>query len=224
VITRIKSDAQIQSDALDELRGDTRVQAPSIGVEVNNGIVTLTGAVASYARKIAAREAAHRVAGVLDVVDDVRVHIPNSSQRTDTDIARAVRHALVWDVFVPEERIETTVSDGWVTLDGDVDSFTERESAEHAVEKLTGVRGVINQLTVLTPVIDMDVLRQSIESALRRRADREADRIGISVADGSVVLTGHVQSWAERLAIEGTVAGTRGVRHVDNQLHVGLVG
>src|SRR5215831_3344437 len=91
MVTTIRSDVQIQSDVLDELRYDTRVQAPSVGVEVNNGIVTLTGSAASYARKVAAKEAAHRVAGVLDVVDDVRVHIPNASQRTDTDIAQAVR-------------------------------------------------------------------------------------------------------------------------------------
>ena len=115
-----KTDSQIQQDVLRELKWDTRVEETDVGVEVDRAVVTLTGTVSSYAKRMAAQEAAHRVAGVLDVVNDIQVHLPGSLARTDTEIAQAVRHALEWDVVVPDTQIRSTVSDGWVTLEGDV--------------------------------------------------------------------------------------------------------
>jgi osmotically-inducible protein OsmY len=130
----------------------------------------------------------------------------------------------MWDVYVPEERIQTTVSDGWVTLDGEVESWSQRNTAHNAIQNLMGVRGVMNRLTVNAPSVNAEDLRTAIENALERRAEREADRIKIVVDDGRVTLTGRAQSWAERQAIQGTIAGTRGVRHVENHLQVGMVG
>ena len=121
----VKSDAQIHQDVLRELRWDSRVDETEVGVEVDQGVVTLTGTVASYAEKLAAQEAAHRVTGVLDVANDIRVKMPGSEGRTDTEIAQAVRHALAWNVLVPETRITSTVTDGWVTLDGSVERLRE---------------------------------------------------------------------------------------------------
>jgi osmotically-inducible protein OsmY len=117
-----KTDAEIQQDVIRELKWDPRVEETEVGVEVDNGIVTLTGTVSSWAKRLAAKEAAHRVFGVLDVANDVTVKVPGSLTRTDTDLAQAVRHALKWDVMVPDERITSTVSNGWVTLEGTVDS------------------------------------------------------------------------------------------------------
>lgn len=120
--TIVKSDAKIHEDVIRELKWDTRVDETDVGVEVDKGVVTLTGTVSSYAKSRAAREAAHRVAGVLDVANDILVHVPGGFSRTDTEIAQAVRNALQWDAHVPHERIETTVSVGWVTLEGTVAS------------------------------------------------------------------------------------------------------
>ena len=127
-----KSDEQIHQEVLRELRWDSRVDKTEVGVEVDQGVVTLTGTVASYAKKLAAQDAAHRVTGVLDVANDVRVKVPGSLGRTDTEIAQAVRHALAWNVLVPETRITSTVTDGWVTLEGSVDRLRERDDAERA--------------------------------------------------------------------------------------------
>src|SRR5579875_979708 len=91
----MKTDGQIQKDVLDELAWDTRVKATDVGVEVDKGVVTLTGKVPSYGKKVAAREAAHRVTGVLDVVDDVEVHIPSTYERSDTEIAQVMRNAFI---------------------------------------------------------------------------------------------------------------------------------
>jgi osmotically-inducible protein OsmY len=97
-----------------------------VGVEVDEGVVTLTGTVTSWAKRMAAEEAARRVLGVLDLANDIKIKMPGGLTRTDTEIAQAVRHALHGDVFVPDEKITSTVADGWITLDGTVESWTER--------------------------------------------------------------------------------------------------
>jgi osmotically-inducible protein OsmY len=216
----VKSDRQVQQEVLRELRWDSRVDETEVGVEVDEGIVTLTGTVDSYAKKLAAREAAHRVVGVLDVADDVRVKSPGSRDRTDTEIARAVRTTLEWDAFVPDQKIRSTVTDGFVTLEGEVATLREKEDAEAAVHNLAGVKGVRNRLFVAAVKADPVKLRESIEEALERRAEREAERIRVRVEDGTVVLEGRVRTWPEKQAILGAVSHAPGVRDVKDKLTV----
>jgi len=216
----IKSDSQIKMDVLNELKWDSRIDETEIGVQVKNGIVTLVGTVGVYAKKIAAREASHRVHGVLDVVDELQVKVPGIGARTDTEIARAVREALEWDAFVPDEKITSTVSLGIVTLEGLVQTWTQRADAERAVRGLTGVRGVINQIAVSAKPVDPVRIKNDIEDALERQAEREARRIGVTVKDGVVTITGRIRSWAEKNAIDRVVGFAPGVRRVEDQLIV----
>jgi osmotically-inducible protein OsmY len=137
----IKSDSQIKTDVLNEMKWDSRIDETDVGVQVREGIVTLVGTVNVYAKKIAAREAAHRVHGVLDVVDELQVKVPGIGGRTDTEIARAVRDALEWDAFVPDDKITSTVSLGIVTIEGLVQTWMQRADAERVVRGLSGVRG-----------------------------------------------------------------------------------
>jgi osmotically-inducible protein OsmY len=220
ITTISKTDREIQQDVLSELRWDTRVHETEIGVEIDKGVVTLTGTVDSYAKKLAARDAAHRVLGVLDVADDIEVKLPGSLKRTDTEIAQAVRIALEWDAFVPDQKIRSTVTDGWVTLDGEVATLREKEDAQHAVRALTGVKGVYNRLIVTAIKADPIRLRRSIEEALERRADREADKIRVDIDDGTVTLAGRVRSWHDKEAVLGTVSHAAGVREVRDRLTV----
>jgi osmotically-inducible protein OsmY len=215
-----KSDLEIQQDVMRELRWDSRIGATRVGVEVDKGVVTLTGTVENFAKKHAATEAAHRVAGVLDVANDVQVHLPGSPGRTDTEIARAVRNALEWDVFVPDQHIRSSVSDGWVTLEGEVEFLRERDDAGRVVRRLGGVRGVRNQITVKPRKVDPAALRKMIGDALERRAEREADQIGVTVDDGSVTLSGKVHSWLEKDAVVGVVGHAPGVRMVSDKLRL----
>ena len=216
----VKSDSQIKGDVLNELKWDSRVDETDVGVQVKEGIVTLTGGVNVYAKKIAAREAAHRVHGVLDVVDELQVKVPGIGARTDTDIARAVRDALEWDAFVPDEKIRSTVSLGIVTLEGAVQTWSQRADAERVVRGLAGVRGVIDQITVAAKAVDTTRLKTDIEEALERQAEREARRIGITIKDGVVLLTGRVRSWVEKETIDRVVGFAPGVRRVDDRLVV----
>jgi osmotically-inducible protein OsmY len=217
-----KSNAQIQRDVLDELMWDTRVKETDVGVEVDAGVVTLTGTVNSWTARLAAQEAAHRVAGVLDVANDIQVKLPGSYQRTDTDIAQAVRHALEWDILVPHEQIRTTVSNGVVTLEGRVDYLSQYDDAARCVRNLAGVREVNNLVAVepSLPKLAPLTVRSAIEQALERHAAHAARRVQIAVTDGKVILSGEVPSWSERNAVEGAVRGTPGVLKVENQLRI----
>jgi osmotically-inducible protein OsmY len=219
--TANRNDAELQQKVIRELGWDTRVEATDIGVEVHSGVVTLTGAVSSWAKKLAAQDAAHRVAGVLDVANDIEVRIPGAAGRTDTEIAQAVRSALEWNVLVPDKRIQTTVSNGVVTLSGNVDYWTERQAAERVARELGGVKAVVNKMEILPArPIEADDVRRSIEAALERHAARHADKIVLQVKDGHVTINGVVHSWAEREAVVGAARGTPGVTDVQSHLRV----
>jgi osmotically-inducible protein OsmY len=214
-----KKDTQIHHDVLEELKWDSRIDETEVGVEVDNGVVTLTGTVTSWAKRLAAQEAAQRVIGVLDVANDIKVKVPGGLVRTDTEIAQAVRRALEWDVFVPEEKITSTVSDGWVTLEGTVELWSQRADAERAVRNLMAVRGVVNKIAVASAKPVTADVRRAIEQALERRAEREAKRIRVDVREGTVTLTGSVHTWAERQSVVAAARFTPGVRAVqDNML------
>lgn len=149
----MRTDTDIQQDVLRALNEDPRLDDATIRVTVDRGVVTLTGTVGSHALKLAAQEAAHQVHDVHDVANDVRVQAPDPQALTDTMLAHEVRRALEWHVRVPDERIRSTVSDGWVTLDGTVEFPHERADAERAVSQITGVCGVTNNIEVEVPPV-----------------------------------------------------------------------
>ena len=217
----MKTDKEIQKDVMKELDWDPQVDAVEVGVQVKDGLVTLTGTIGNYAKKLAAKRAAHRVTGVLDVVNNLSVELADLHKKSDQEVAKAVRHALEWDVLVPDTKIHSTVANGYVTLDGQLESWADKMAAEVALEHLAGVKGVINQIEVKPQMrIDSEKIRTAIESALERQAEREADRIGIKVQDGVVTLTGSVRSWTEKNAVHNVAAFTPGVRRIDDLLMV----
>ena len=213
-----KTDTQIHHDVLEELKWDSRVDATEVGVEVDRGVVTLTGTVAVWAKRVAAEEAARRVIDVLDVANNIKVKIPGGLTRTDTEIAHAVRHALEWDVFVPNDKITSSISDGWVTLEGAVERWSQLQDAERAVRNLAGVKGVVNRITVVEAEPVTKDVRTAIERALERRAEREARRIRVNMHDGIATLTGSVHSWAERKSVVAAARFTPGVLDVEDHL------
>lgn len=216
----MKTDAQIQQDVLNELKWDTRVAPNEVGIEVDNSVVTLTGTVSSYAKKLAAEQAAHHVLGVLDVANDLVVKLAGSAQKTDTEIAAAARQALLWDVLVPEDKVQMTVSNGLVRLEGTVDYASQRYDAARAIQNLAGVCAIDNLIKVKSADVSRPALKTAIHDALERRAERDAAKIQLEIDAGRVTLSGTVHSWGEREAVIGAAWGTRGVESVIDKLHI----
>ncbi|MEW1782406.1 BON domain-containing protein [Arthrobacter sp. NPDC080086] len=214
----MKSDLGIKQDVSDELVWEPAVDAASIGVEVDHGVVTLTGHVHSYTEKLAAEHAAERVAGVRGVVQKIEVRLPGT--HADEDVAQAARSALEWHASVPSDRIEVLVEHGWVTLSGEVDWPYQSEMAARAVGTLRGVGGLINRLKIKARLVPADVSEQ-IGAALRRHAEREASHIQVSVQGGTVTLSGRVDSASERRAAMGAAWSAPGVTEVIDHLQLG---
>lgn len=213
------NDKRLQSDVLDELQWEPSVDATEIGVMARGGVVTLTGAAPTYAEKVVAERVAKRVHGVLAVANDIEVRPRGTGERTDTDIAQAVINTLRWKTTVPEERIKPSVTKGWVTLEGEVDWYFQKASAEEAVRTLHGVRGVSNQIVVKPRASASDV-KARIEASFKRSAELDAEKLTVESHDGKVTLKGVVHSWAERQEAEQTAWSAPGVAQVENLIAI----
>lgn len=215
----MKTDAELKKDVLTELAWDPLVPEARVGVTVNEGVVTLTGHLDTYAEKIAAKRAIDRVSGVKAIAVELDVIPLGVHQRSDTEIATAAEHALSWNTSVPQDRVKVIVEKGWVTLSGELDWNFQRRAVERMIRPLKGVVGIIDNIRLKALPVPVN-LSNRIQDALTRQAVREAKRIEISM-DGSVVtLRGHVHSWAERSAAEGATWSAPGVSRVINQLTI----
>ncbi|MFY1617505.1 BON domain-containing protein [Micromonospora sp. WMMD736] len=213
-------DQRIQRDVLAELAWDPQVLPNEIGVTVDQGVVTLSGYVDGAARGWAATRCAQRVRGVRAVADEIEVRLPGTPGRTDGDIALAASRALEWDSFVPAERLDVSVADGWLILRGEVEFGWQRRAAEGELRRLDGVRGITNLVEVRpsTPPPD-ERTRQEVLRALTRTLGGE--RVTVEVDGDTLVLAGVVRSWWERDQVERVAWSTPGVRVVHDQLLVG---
>jgi osmotically-inducible protein OsmY len=215
----MRNDTDIQRDIVRELNWEPSLRNDDIAVGVREGVVTLAGFVDSYADKWTAERVAGRVKGVKAVANDIEVKLPSSSSRPDPDIARAALDALKWHVSLPNERIRVKVEKGWLTLEGDVDWYYQKEAAERAVRYLTGVQGVSNLITVKARPTPSDV-KEKIKEALQRGAEFDAERITVELDGNKAILRGTVRSYAEMRDAERAARNAPGITEVDSRLTV----
>jgi osmotically-inducible protein OsmY len=217
----MRTDIQIQRDVIDELRWDPRIRSVELGVAEQDGVVTLSGSVASYAEKWAAERAAERVAGVKAVASELVVKLPSTYVRTDTEIAHRILDAFRWDVQVPDKKLQVIVTDGWVQLDGQVEWQFQKDAAARAVRNIIGVRGLTNSVKVAPMPVSAYDVRTRISDALRRQGEEHAHNISVLATDSVVTLKGRVPTFAERRAAEYAAWSAPGVSEVHDELLVG---
>lgn len=213
-------DIELRKDVLEELEWDPSIDARTIGVAIEDGIIALTGHVGTYAAKANAEKIVKRVHGVQGVANDIEVKLPTSFERDDVDIARSAVNALEWNVSVPKDRIKVTVAKGWVTLDGSVDWYYQKRAAEDAVFLFAGVRGVANNINVTTKPVHVQDVKGKIEAALKRNAEIDSKKIVVQTSDGKVTLSGSVRSWVERQDAVNAAWSAPGVRNVVDQIRI----
>lgn len=215
----MKTDAQIQQDVMDELKWQPFLKASEIGVSAKDGVVTLYGTVDSYSKKIAAENAAKNIQGVRAVAEELSIRLLPNSRKSDSDLAAAVLNALKWHTAIQEDKIHIKVEDGWVTLDGKVEWDFQKTVARDAVENLTGVKGVINNI-IIAPVIEAKDIKFQINRAFHRSATVDAEKIVIETLGDKVTLKGKVRSYQEKQDAERAAWLAPGVRAVDNKLEI----
>lgn len=215
----LRSDTDIQKDIIAELKWEPSLRDDDIAVSVRDGVVTLAGFTDSYVDRWKAEQVASKVKGVKAIANDIEVKLPSSSTRPDPDIARAALDALRWNISVPHDRIKVKVEKGWVTLEGDVDWYYQKEAAERSVRYLTGVRGVSNLMTLRARPVPADI-KQKIKDALQRGAEFDAEHITVEMDGSKVILRGTVRSFAEMQDAERAARNAHGVTEVENRLTV----
>lgn len=215
----LRTDQEIQQDITAELKWEPALRDDDIAVAVRDGVVTLAGYVDSFTEKWTAERVASRVKGVKGIANDLEVRLPSSSQRPDPDIAHAAVDALKWNLSVPQDRVKVKVEKGWLTLEGDVDWYYQKEAAERSVRQLTGIRGVSNLITVRVRAAPSDV-KQKIKDALRRGAEFDAEHITVDIQGQKAILRGTVRSYAEIRDAERAARNAPGVSEVENRLVV----
>jgi len=218
MITASRVDAAIQRNVLEEFDWDPQIEPAEVGVQVDDGVVTLTGSVDSYVKKLAAERAAQRVDGVRAVADDLSVK--GIGARSDTDIAKAAANALEANSLVPPGRIDVTVKNGKVTLAGEVDWGYQRGAAAASVLHLFGVRDAYNLVTIKQPKVSEFEIKNGIERALVRAAEIDAGRIQVNAEAGHVRLTGTVHTWPEKQAATMAAWNAKGVTGITNDIEV----
>jgi len=214
----MKTNEVLQKDVEDAIKWEPLLNAAEIGVTAKDGIVTLTGVVDSYAKKLEAENASEKVAGVTAMIEKIEVRLGNiAGQKTNTEIANEVLNALKDNWKVPSEKVKVKVEGGWITLEGELSWNYQKDAAKNSVTNLIGVQGVINNITIKAETHD-EIERKDVERALERSWAVHNENIKVEVRGTKVILTGAVNSLFQKGEAARIAWNVPGVWIVDNEL------
>ncbi|MBB5638369.1 BON domain-containing protein [Pedobacter cryoconitis] len=215
----MKNNETLQKNVQDAIKWEPLLHAAEIGVTANDGVVTLTGIVDSYAKKSEAEDAAKKVAGVKAVVERIEVKYLGSIHKEDEEIAKEVLNAFKWNWKIPGEKITVKVEDGWVTLTGTINWNYQKDAAKNAIKNLLGVKGVTNSITIESDIHDA-VEKKEIEDAIDRNWSVNNQDIQVKVSGSRVTLTGTVNSIYQKDEAQRMAWNAPGVWYVDNEIEI----
>ena len=215
----MKTNETLQKEVQDAIKWEPLLHAAEIGVTAKDGVVTLTGNVDSYTKKVEAETAAKNVAGVKAVAANINIHFESSFSKNDTEIANEIVSAWAWNWNVPDSKLKIKVENGWVTLEGEVEWNYEKEAAQKSAEKLIGVKGVTNNILIRSSYKDT-VEELAIERAFRRSWSINDNDVIVHVDHNNVKLSGKVSSLYQKEEAGRLAWNTPGVWSVDNELSV----
>lgn len=191
---------------------DQGVASHLIDVLTLDGIVTLTGSVDNLLSKDRATKVTGSVKGVRSVVNRMTVR---PVDRSDKDIEKDVRQALVYDPATDSYEVDVSVSKGVVTLKGTVDSWQEKQLCEVVSKGVKGARDVRNDIIAYYKETRPDrEIKAEVESRLKWDVWVDDLLIDVEVKDSNVALSGTVGSAAEETWAYGD-AWVNGVKSVD---------
>jgi len=215
----MKTNAELQKDVQDAIKWEPLLNAAEIGVTAKDGVVSLTGVVDSYIKKMEAENAAKKVIGVKAVVEKIEVKFANSFTKTNLEIANEALSALNSNWSVPKDKVTVKVENGWVTLEGELPWNYQKDAAKSAVNYLTGVKGVSNDIKIKSETHDA-IEQKDVENALARDLSNDDNDINVKVLGTKVTLTGKVKSWHNKEEAGRIAWKTPGIWHVQNDLTV----
>ena len=206
----------LKLDVKDGLDWDFRIDDTRVLVEAKDGRVTLSGTVPTYYESILAEEDAWNVGGVTAVDNELLVGLVGEAI-ADVDIAAACITALDADKFVPKGAVSPSVTDGWVTLTGQVRHHHQRQAAEHAVRRVKGVLGINDRIVLTSEPISSDVVDR-INKAFRRNAIIDDSLITVTNTGHTIYLDGTASSWVALQAADNAAWAAPGVDDVVDRL------
>ena len=215
----MKTNAELQTDVQNAIKWEPLLNAAEIGVTAKDGVVSLTGVVDSYAKKMEAEDAAKKVIGVNALVEKIEVKFPSTWTKTNAEIANEVLTALKSNWSVPKDKVTVKVEDGWVTLEGKLPWNYQKDAAKSAVNYLTGVKGVTNNIKIESNIHDT-IEQKDVEDAIARSWSVDDHDIKVKVSGTTVTLSGTADSWYQKEEAGRIAWNTPGIWHVKNDLAV----
>jgi len=213
------TDDQLRSDAQDELRWEPRIDNRAVAVSAADGIVTLRGTVGSFREKRDAENAVKRIYGTKGVENKLQVKLLNEDRRADADLRGAVLQALTLDGLVPST-VDVKADDGNILLTGTTKHQFERQEAAYVAGNVKGVIWVENDIALAVETPKPADVQDAIKQAFARDAKIDATRVYVDSNNGTVRLSGAVQSWAEHDAAVNAAWAAPGVEDVEDRIEI----
>jgi len=215
-----KTNHDLQQDVENALRWEPLLHTTDIGVMAQDGIITLTGTVNTYAKKSEAEDAAKKVVGVKVVIEQIEVVLNSETHKTDQEIAREILNALAAS-WVPAEKLKIKVEHGVVTLEGTLHWNFQKQATKKCIKNINGITKIKNLIIIKAETHD-EVEKKHLENALRLNWSMDGQDVRVTVTGKVVTLNGVVNSYYQKEEAERIVWQAPGINTVVNELAIEL--